>query len=80
MKTLPIIVLFVLNSCATYITPQGQSIRPVTSVEKEKYACDFLGIVTGSHGSAWTTGGNHEYAMNETRNKVAEMRGIYDIE
>lgn len=75
MKILICSILFLLASCATNVSLEGSKVRPVTSLEKEKYACEFLGVVTGSHSSGWTSGGNQESAMNETRNKVSELKG-----
>lgn len=69
------VFLFLIASCSTTISEHGQKVRPITASEKEKYSCEFLGVVTGSHGSSWTAGGNNESAMNETRNKVADLKG-----
>jgi len=70
-----LLTLSVITSCSTAITQDGAKVRPVTAIEKEKYSCEFLGMVTGSHGEGWTAGGNQESAMNETRNKVSELKG-----
>jgi len=70
-----ILLAILMSACSTAITAKGNFIRPVNSAEKEKYSCSFLGMVTASHGMGWSNGDNQESALNEARNKVADLGG-----
>ena len=35
--------------------------------------CEFLGVVTGSEGLAWTIAGDRRNVLNKIKNQVAEM-------
>ena len=49
------------------------SIRPITNEQKQD--ARYLGIVTGSFSFGWSSAGDAEAAMNEVRNKAAELGG-----
>lgn len=75
MKTISIMVLFVLllTGCVTTITREGGTIRPITAEQKQK--AEYLGIVTGSFSWGYSTAEDAESAMNEVRNKAAKLGG-----
>ena len=67
-------VFIILNGCASIQLEDGKDVRIVTASQKEK-SCEFLGTVQGHSGWAATTSGDREFAMNDARNKVAQMGG-----
>ena len=81
MKSIIIIgALLIFAGCAaTQLTPEGQRVR-ITNTEPGT-DCEFLGVVTGSQGSALTGGltsnENMETgALNDLRNKAAEFKRV----
>ncbi len=74
-KLIIMVSLIYLTGCSTLLTIEGQKVRPVTAIEKEKYFCKFIGIVTGSHNNGWDAGENQKSAMNEVRNEAAILGG-----
>jgi hypothetical protein len=68
--------VLIFSACATKVSNQGASIR-VTNHPEDVKNCNYLGQVTSSSG--WggfaATGVGFESAMNELKNKTAEMGG-----
>jgi hypothetical protein len=80
MKSIILIgaLLIIAGCAATELTTEGQRVR-ITNTEPG-VDCEFLGVVTGSQGSALTGGltsnENMETgALNDLRNKAAELGG-----
>ncbi|AYF43713.1 hypothetical protein BALOs_0703 [Halobacteriovorax sp. BALOs_7] len=61
-------------SCSTQLTKSGKNVRLVTENQKEKY-CKTLDIVTASNELGWDAAHHSQNAMNEARNRVAELGG-----
>jgi type IV pilus biogenesis protein CpaD/CtpE len=74
MKSLSILTILLITSCATKITPQGKKIQIATDSQKEKY-CKMIDIISVSNGNGWGAEDNQTNAMNEVRNKAAQMGG-----
>ena|GEM_PF-864886 len=68
-----ILLSFLLQSCVVGLNKYGASVRSVQ--DKINYKCKFITTVTGS--GSWGTSSAHdaEGAMNEIRNRVAEVGG-----
>jgi len=68
------IVVITLSGCATSLSTKGASIR-ITSQPEDVKGCEYLGQLTSS--SSWggfaATGLGFESAMNELKNKAAQM-------
>jgi hypothetical protein len=76
MKAIALCLLasaIVLNGCVTGMTTAGAMVRQIT--HNEVAACRFLGVVDGSSSLGNTIGDNQRGALNEVRNKVAELGG-----
>lgn len=80
MKSIILIgALLIFASCAaTELTTGGQRVR-ITNTEPG-VDCEYLGVVTGSQGSALTGGltsneNMEKGALNDLRNKAAELGG-----
>ena len=74
MKLIYFLNLFLVLSCSTQITNEGQKVQLVTTNQKEKY-CEMIDIVTTSNDVGWNAAHDRENAMNEARNKVASLGG-----
>ena len=55
--------------CAVELTKDGSSVRIVNATSN----CEFLGTVTGFHLGGGSIPSNTEGAMNDLRNKAAQM-------
>ena len=66
-----IMSVLILASCATELTQEGTSVRLVDS--QSNYSCTFVGTVTGSNELGYSTAHDAEGAMNELRNKAANL-------
>ena len=65
-------MVMILFGCSTMLSTQGGQVRVIS--DKETIAnCKFINTVSGFHTMSWTTGGESENAMNEARNRAAEM-------
>ncbi len=64
--SVPIILLL---GCATQLTTEGTSVRVVG----DQVECVFVGTVSGSNSMGNSTADDAEGAMNDLRNKAAEM-------
>ena len=75
MKKLIILVLAssLGTSCSTSLTTAGSKIKLLS--ENQKSTCQSVGVVTGSSNAGASPGHNAENAMNEVRNKAAELGG-----
>lgn len=72
MKNSFLIVLLVVTAgCATAITPQGAAVALVDRQADHK--CSFVGTVTGSNAFGSDAAHDAEGALNEVRNKAAQM-------
>ena len=60
-------------SCQAPMTESGRMVRQIEASAVSP--CEFLGVVTGSEGLAWTIAGDRRNALNKIRNQVAEMGG-----
>jgi hypothetical protein len=67
-----------LSGCATPLTNEGAAVL-IKSQQQEVAKCKYLGQVTGSSnwGGVAATGVGFESAMNQLKNKVAQMGGEY---
>lgn len=63
---LPVIFAF---GCAVELTTEGESVRLVD----DKSRCEFLGTVTGYNSMGNSVAHDAEGAMNDLRNKAAQM-------
>lgn len=66
-----IAAVLMLGACATALTPRGNNVRVVDS--QSTHNCTFVGTVTGSNTMGNTMADDAEGALNEMRNKAAEM-------
>ena len=64
-------VVIALTGCATELTQEGAAIRLVDN--QADYNCRFVGAVTGSNSLGNSTAHDAEGAMNQSRNKAAEL-------
>ncbi|WP_162929514.1 DUF4156 domain-containing protein [Halobacteriovorax sp. BALOs_7] len=67
-------IIMLFASCSTQLTKSGKNVRLVTENQKEKY-CKTLDIVTASNELGWDAAHHSQNAMNEARNRVAELGG-----
>lgn len=67
-------IIMLFTSCSTQLTKSGKNVRLVTENQKEKY-CKTLDIVTASNELGWDAAHHSQNAMNEARNRVAELGG-----
>lgn len=70
-----ILSLLFLASCSSVeLTPAGNQVKIVETVDKE---CESLGLIAGEGGSSWKGGAYYknssliQYAQNDMRNKAA---------
>lgn len=70
-KLLPIVFLFTL-SCATSLSNTGKEVLIEVSQEKVS-KCKNLGTVVGSNAMGASTAHDAEGALNEMRNKAAQL-------
>ncbi len=62
---------FILFGCATALTESGTKVRLVQM--QSDFDCSFVGTVTGSNSMGNTTAHDAEGAMNQLRNKAANI-------
>ena len=67
------LVLFSATGCVTPLSSSGRLVREVPLSMTEN--CEYLGVATSSHGTAWTTAGDREAAWNKAYNEAAAMGG-----
>lgn len=67
----PCLLAFILTGCATALTQEGASVRLVD--DHSDYQCVFVASVTGSNSMGNTTAHDAEGAMNQVRNKAADL-------
>jgi uncharacterized protein YbjQ (UPF0145 family) len=60
-----------LTGCVTALTTGGAQVRIVS--EQERAACKFIGTVSGSMSLGARTAGDADSALNEARNKAANL-------
>ena len=65
------VVFLLLSACTTALTGQGNAVRVVS--ESEAAGCTFIGTVSGFDTLGANTGRESENAMNEARNKAAQL-------
>ena len=70
-----VIAVSVLTSqgCVTDLTSGGSNVRELTVAQTE--GCEYLGVVTASHGTAWTSAGDNVSVVNELHNAAYEKGG-----
>ncbi len=71
MNWSPCFLAFTLAGCATALTPQGSSVRLVDN--QANYQCVFVASVAGSNSMGNSTAHDAEGAMNQVRNKAANL-------
>jgi len=59
--------------CSTKLTTSGSQVKLIS--ENNKANCSSISVVTGSSSAGANTGHNAENAMNEARNKAANIGG-----
>ncbi len=64
-----LILMIVMLGCATELTVEGSSVQLVD----DKSNCNFLGTVTGFQTGGGSMDSNTDSAMNDLRNKAAQM-------
>ena len=70
-KYLLFTVVIIVNGCATQLTDQGARVRLVDS--QANYKCEFIATVTGSNSMGNNKAHDSQGAMNEMRNRAAEL-------
>ncbi len=68
-KSLLLMPAILALGCAAELTTEGSSVRIVD----DKSSCEFLGTVTGFNSMGGNMAHNTEGAMNDLRNKAAQM-------
>jgi uncharacterized protein YbjQ (UPF0145 family) len=68
---LVVVAALTLGACATALTPRGNSVRIVD--RQADHQCTFVGTVTGSNMMGNTMADDAQGALNEMRNKAAQM-------
>lgn len=68
-RLLVITPIFFALGCAVQLTQEGSAVRLVD----DKDGCEFVGTVAGSNAMGVSTAQDAEGAMNDLRNKAAEM-------
>jgi len=68
------LLTFIVSSCATKISSTGKQIQIATDTQKEKY-CKMIDIISVSNGTGLLATDDQQNAMNETRNKAAQLGG-----
>ena len=71
VKLLSLVVLVFLFACSIELTKEGEKVRLVSPKERDN--CTFIAVVTGSMSTGVTSAGDADGAMNETRNKAAQL-------
>ncbi len=69
MRVLLLLSLFAVQGCVTQLTPEGSSVR----IASESDECEFIGTVSASNSMGMSTADEAEGALNELRNKAADM-------
>lgn len=62
-----------IQACAVGLNEYGKTVRFVD--DKERYECILLTVVTGSNSLGYSTAHDAEGAINEVRNKAAQVGG-----
>ena len=68
---LAILAAQLLCSCSTTLAPDGTLVRIID--DKSKYQCRFIAVVSAFDTLGATAGHESENAMNEARNKAAQL-------
>jgi len=68
-ESLLLIPAILVLGCATELTIKGSSVQIVD----DKSSCEFLGTVIGSNQGGASMASNTDSAMNDLRNKAAQM-------
>ena len=68
-KSILLVPTILTLGCAVELTKDGSSVQIVN----DKSNCEFLGTVTGFHQGGGSIPRNTEGAMNDLRNKAAQM-------
>lgn len=68
-------VALTLAGCAAKLTPAGARVREVAGADRVRSSCEFLGIIDAVERSGWDLADDRRGAMNQIRNRVAEMGG-----
>ena len=71
IQLVSIFFLLLLTGCATALTESGSSVRLVQM--QSDHNCEFVATVTGSNSMGNSTAHDAEGAMNQLRNKAANM-------
>jgi len=71
MRLLGLLSLAFLCACSIGLTREGEAVRLVSDKEREQ--CKFIGVVAGSMSAGASTAHDAESAMNEVRNKAAQI-------
>jgi uncharacterized protein YbjQ (UPF0145 family) len=66
-----IFIVILLSGCATALTEQGAKVRLVQT--QSEHNCSFVATVTGSNSMGNSTAHDAEGAMNQLRNKAANL-------
>lgn len=76
------LISILIQGCAVSLNEHGQRVALID--DKERNKCNFLTIVTGSNSLGYNTAHDAEGALNEVRNKAAQIGGnaikLIDIE
>lgn len=64
-----------LSGCAAKLTPAGARVREVVGADRIRSSCEFLGIIDATERNGWDLADDRRGAMNQIRNRVAEMGG-----
>lgn len=60
-----------LTACAVELSQNGSNVKLIQN--QKDYDCNFVGTVSGSNELGWDTAHDAEGAMNEARNKAANL-------
>ena len=69
--TVLILAVCILPGCTTPLTAQGGLVRIIDN--KAEHSCKFIATVSGFDTFSVNTGKESEHAMNEARNKAAQI-------
>lgn len=78
-KIVAALILAVLCGCAAKMTPEGSRIREVfeANVYWVRENCEFLQVIDVSEAGGWGLADNRRGAVNQIRNKTAELGGTH---
>lgn len=68
-RVLLLLSLLAVQGCVTQLTPEGSSVR----IAGKSDECEFIGTVSASNSMGMSTADEAEGALNELRNKAADM-------